>query len=153
MSKEEDVEKGHDIVPDGYNIGRCVPFARLGFDPEPGLSPSSRRDQLVAHAVGLKSWGSVNYYTVAQNITGLMRAGSEGVNHGKAFSLVIHSLATNLALCNRHCRGRDRHPPDCLRDREIGLIFSRLAKLAFMNDNDSPFIPTGLYFHVCLHSS
>ena len=54
----------------------------------PELSLSWRRDQLVAHAVGLKSWGGVNYYTAAQNVTGLMRAGSEGVNHGEAFSSV-----------------------------------------------------------------
>lgn len=63
------------------------------------LSLSWCRDQLVAHAVGLKTWGGVNYYTVAQNITGLMRAGSEGVNHGEVFVLVCPALATDLTLC------------------------------------------------------
>ena len=29
VSKEEDVETGHDIVPDGYNIGRYASFLGL----------------------------------------------------------------------------------------------------------------------------
>ncbi|KZT63760.1 hypothetical protein DAEQUDRAFT_733464 [Daedalea quercina L-15889] len=75
VSKEEDVETGHDIVPDGYNIGR---------------------DQLVAHAVGAKSFDDITYYTVAQNITGLMPAGSAGVNHGIAVDGIVTLLTVSV---------------------------------------------------------
>ncbi len=36
----------------------------------------------MAAAVGTKSHGGVTYNTVATTITGLMPAGSDGVNHG-----------------------------------------------------------------------
>ncbi|KAH9935389.1 uncharacterized protein B0H18DRAFT_412142 [Fomitopsis serialis] len=75
VSKEEDVETGHDIVPDGYNIGR---------------------DQLVAHAIGLKSFDGISYYTVAQNVTGLMPAGSAGVNHGIAVDGIVTLLTVSV---------------------------------------------------------
>ncbi|KAG9308601.1 hypothetical protein JVU11DRAFT_11707 [Chiua virens] len=55
------VTDNHDIVPDGYDIGR---------------------DDLVAGAIGTQSYGGVSYNTRAQNITGLLAPGSEGVNHG-----------------------------------------------------------------------
>lgn len=42
--------------------------------------PSS--DKLVAAAVGTKSHGGVTYSTTSQTLTGLMPAGSAGVNHG-----------------------------------------------------------------------
>lgn len=38
--------------------------------------------QLVAAAVGVTAFDGVTYTTVAQNITGLIEAGSTGVNHG-----------------------------------------------------------------------
>lgn len=63
VSQEEDVEEDHTIVPDGYNIGR---------------------NQLVEHAVGNHHFDGVYYTTTAKNITGLLPAGSEGVNHGIA---------------------------------------------------------------------
>ncbi|KAJ7153447.1 hypothetical protein C8R43DRAFT_1187078 [Mycena crocata] len=63
VSQEEDVFKGHTIVPDGYNIGR---------------------DKLVANAVGVTSHDDTTYSTVAQNLTGLLSPGSVGVNHGIA---------------------------------------------------------------------
>jgi len=63
VSKEEPATDKHDIVPDGYNIGR---------------------DLLVANAVGKSRHKGVRYLTVAQNITGLLAPGSEGVNHGIA---------------------------------------------------------------------
>ena len=44
------------------------------------------RDELVASAVGTKSHDGVMYNTIAKNITGLMPAGSDGVNHGMLFS-------------------------------------------------------------------
>ncbi|KAJ2977897.1 hypothetical protein NUW54_g11361 [Trametes sanguinea] len=69
-SKEQPASKNHDIVPDGYNIGR---------------------DELVANAMGTKSHGGITYNVVAKNITGLMPAGSEGVNHGIAVDAIAPS--------------------------------------------------------------
>ncbi|KAJ7072480.1 hypothetical protein C8F01DRAFT_1299177 [Mycena amicta] len=63
VSQEENVADGHTISPDGYNKGR---------------------DALVASAVGATSFGGVNYQTVSQSLTGLLPAGSAGVNHGIA---------------------------------------------------------------------
>lgn len=63
VSREQDVEENHTIVPDGYNIGR---------------------DQLVGHAIGKHDFDGVHYKTVAKNITGLLPPGSVGVNHGIA---------------------------------------------------------------------
>ncbi|KAJ7502749.1 hypothetical protein B0H11DRAFT_1986188 [Mycena galericulata] len=60
VSKEENVADGHNIVPDGYNIGR---------------------DLLVAGAVGDTSINGVKYSTTAQNLTGLLAPGANGVNH------------------------------------------------------------------------
>ncbi|KAF7321943.1 hypothetical protein MKEN_00716700 [Mycena kentingensis (nom. inval.)] len=69
VSKEEDAEDHHDIVPDGYDIGR---------------------DLLVSSAAGRKvffditKFKLITYNTVVQNLTGLIPAGSEGINHGIA---------------------------------------------------------------------
>lgn len=45
------------------------------------------RDELVAAAVGTKSHGGVTYQVDAKNITGIMPAGSDGVNHGMPMSV------------------------------------------------------------------
>lgn len=47
-------------------------------------------DALVAAALGTKSFGFVKYNTVMQNITGLLTAGVQGVNHS---TLYQHRLA------------------------------------------------------------
>ncbi|KAI0333571.1 hypothetical protein GY45DRAFT_1344032 [Cubamyces sp. BRFM 1775] len=74
-SKEQPASQNHDIVPDGYNIGR---------------------DELVAGAVGTKSFGGVTYNVVAKNITGLMPAGSDGVNHGIAVDGIVTLLTVTI---------------------------------------------------------
>ncbi|KAH9857222.1 hypothetical protein C2E23DRAFT_379758 [Lenzites betulinus] len=74
-SKEEPATKNHDIVADGYNIGR---------------------DELVAGAVGTKSHGGVTYNTEAKNITGIMPAGSDGVNHGIAVDGIVTLLTVTI---------------------------------------------------------
>ena len=51
-------------------------------DEGASLIPCHGSNELVAAAVGTKSHGGVTYNTVAKNITGLMPAGSDGVNHG-----------------------------------------------------------------------
>ncbi|KAF8972963.1 hypothetical protein BDZ97DRAFT_1649476 [Flammula alnicola] len=67
VSKEE-AKEGHTIVPDGYNIGR---------------------DLFVSDALGTTSFGGTTYSTTAQNITGLLAAGSVGVNHGIAIDGIV----------------------------------------------------------------
>ncbi|KAH9939182.1 hypothetical protein B0H21DRAFT_41100 [Amylocystis lapponica] len=69
VSKEEPVSEHHDIVPNGYDIGR---------------------DDLVSAALGSTSFNGVNYSTTVQNITGLLSAGSSGINHGMLTPLIGH---------------------------------------------------------------
>ena len=75
VSKEEPATDNHDIVPDGYDIGR---------------------DALVQGALGTTSYGGVTYSTTARNITGLMAAGSEGVNHGIAVDGIVTLLTVTI---------------------------------------------------------
>ncbi|KAI0647388.1 hypothetical protein C8Q79DRAFT_1068788 [Trametes meyenii] len=75
VSKEQPVSKNHDIIPDGYNIGR---------------------DELVAGAIGTKSHGGVTYNVEAKNITGIMPAGSDGVNHGIAVDGIVTLLTVTI---------------------------------------------------------
>ncbi|KAF9484457.1 hypothetical protein BDN70DRAFT_928334 [Pholiota conissans] len=75
VSKEEDVEEGHTIVPDGYNIGR---------------------DLFVQDALGMTSFGGTTYSTTAQNITGLLPAGSAGINHGIAIDGIVTLLTVTI---------------------------------------------------------
>ncbi|KAI0087931.1 hypothetical protein BDY19DRAFT_951087 [Irpex rosettiformis] len=63
VSQEENVFEGHTIAPNGYNLGR---------------------DALVDAATGTTSHGGVTYSTTSQTLTGVMPAGSNGVNHGIA---------------------------------------------------------------------
>jgi len=63
VSKEQDVSQGHNIIPNGYDIGR---------------------NELVASATGSRSYNGVKYSTTAENVTDLLAAGSAGVNHGVA---------------------------------------------------------------------
>ncbi|RPD63917.1 hypothetical protein L227DRAFT_496615 [Lentinus tigrinus ALCF2SS1-6] len=75
VSKEKPVTDNHDIVDDGYNIGR---------------------NDLVSAALGTTSFDGVTYVTTAQNITGLMAAGAEGVNHGIAVDGIVTLLTVNI---------------------------------------------------------
>ncbi|CAK5271506.1 unnamed protein product [Mycena citricolor] len=75
VSQEEDVTEGHTIIPDGYNLGR---------------------DVLVSSAVGLNTHDGVTYSTVARNISGLLPAGSTGVNHGIATDGVTVLLTVTI---------------------------------------------------------
>ena len=51
----------HDISPDGYDQGR---------------------DELASAAAAGSSYGGVSYSTTVTNVTGLLNAGSDGINHG-----------------------------------------------------------------------
>jgi len=61
VSEEENLHDGHNIAPNGYNLGR---------------------DNLVSSAVGVKKYKGVKYSTEVLHLTGLLPAGSSGVNHG-----------------------------------------------------------------------
>jgi len=78
VSKEEDLEEGHTIVPDGYDIGR---------------------DDLVASALndgGTTSHDGVTYKATSQNITGLLTPGANGVNHGIALDGIVVLLTVSI---------------------------------------------------------
>ena len=62
MSQEEDLSEHHTISPNGYDVGR---------------------DLLVATATRRRtSFLGVTYETTVQDVTGLLPAGAEGINHG-----------------------------------------------------------------------
>ncbi|EMD37477.1 hypothetical protein CERSUDRAFT_123424 [Gelatoporia subvermispora B] len=75
VSQEENVTTGHTIAPDGYDIGR---------------------DTLASAAIGTTSFGGVTYSTTAENITGLMPAGSAGVNHDIAVDGIVTLLTVTI---------------------------------------------------------
>ncbi|TFY65738.1 hypothetical protein EVG20_g5357 [Dentipellis fragilis] len=70
-----DVTTGHTISPDGYDVGR---------------------NALVSAAIGSTNFGGVSYSTTAQNITGLITAGSTGVNHGIAQDGIVTLLTVTI---------------------------------------------------------
>lgn len=75
VSREEPLSKNHDIVPDGYDIGR---------------------NQLVSAAIGRTRFNGVKYNTVARNITGLLAPGATGVNHGIALDGIVTLLTVTI---------------------------------------------------------
>jgi len=78
VSKEEDLEESHTIVPNGYDIGR---------------------DLLVAAAVnngGTTSHDGLTYKASSQNITGLLTPGSNGVNHDIAIDGMVVLLTVEV---------------------------------------------------------
>jgi len=75
VSQEEDVEEGHTITANGYNIGRNL---------------------LSASAAGSTSFDGVNYSTTAQNLTGLLAPGAAGVNHDIATDGITTLLTVTI---------------------------------------------------------
>jgi len=75
VSKEEPATDNHNIVPDGYDIGR---------------------DSLVASAIGTTSYGGVTYSIVAEDIMSLLAPGSQGVNHGIAQDGIVVLLTVTI---------------------------------------------------------
>jgi len=75
VSLEENVSDGHNIVPNGYNLGR---------------------DAFVSGALGVKTYKGVHFHTVATNLTGLLPPGSKGVNHGIATDGVTVLLTVTI---------------------------------------------------------
>jgi len=75
-SKEQPVSQHHDIVPNGYDIGR---------------------DNLVNAAVGQTSFNGVDYSTAVEWITGLLTPGSQGINHGIAIDGKVALLTVTVS--------------------------------------------------------
>jgi len=78
VSHEEDLEEGHTIIPNGYDIGR---------------------DELVAAALNngsTTSHNGVTYKATSQNITGLLQPGTNGVNHDIAIDGVVVLLTVTI---------------------------------------------------------
>ncbi|KDR75416.1 hypothetical protein GALMADRAFT_98884 [Galerina marginata CBS 339.88] len=71
----QNAAENHNIVPDGYDIGRNL---------------------LVSSAVGTTSFGGATYSTVARNISGLLPVGSAGVNHGIAIDGIVTLLTVTV---------------------------------------------------------
>ncbi|KZV73142.1 hypothetical protein PENSPDRAFT_733127 [Peniophora sp. CONT] len=74
-SKEKDASNNHDIVDNGYDIGR---------------------DQLVENAIGTTSFGGITYSTTAENITGLLPVGTAGINHDIAIDGIVTLLTVTI---------------------------------------------------------
>ncbi|TFY64682.1 hypothetical protein EVJ58_g2468 [Rhodofomes roseus] len=74
-STEEPSTEHHTIIPDGYDIGR---------------------DTLVSWALGTTSYGGVTYSTTAENVTGLLQAGTSGINHDIAIDGIVTVLTVTI---------------------------------------------------------
>ncbi|KAJ2931546.1 hypothetical protein H1R20_g5638, partial [Candolleomyces eurysporus] len=77
VSVEKDLADKHQIVPNGYNLGR---------------------DKFAAEAVGKKRFLIWEYTTTVQDVTGLLEAGSVGVNHGIAQDGLIKLLTVTSRI-------------------------------------------------------
>ncbi|KZT28397.1 hypothetical protein NEOLEDRAFT_1129796 [Neolentinus lepideus HHB14362 ss-1] len=75
VSKEEPLTEEHDVIPNGYNIGR---------------------DLLVSAALGDTEFYSVKYRTRARNITGLLAPGDTGVNHNISTDGIVTLLTVTI---------------------------------------------------------
>jgi len=75
VSSELDVRQHHNIVVDGYNVGR---------------------KDLISKAVGQTRWNGVTYNTTAEDLTGYLDPGSVGVNHGIATDGIVTVLTVTI---------------------------------------------------------
>ncbi|KAF7322669.1 hypothetical protein HMN09_00045600 [Mycena chlorophos] len=86
-SKEDPIAESHDIVSNGYNLGR---------------------DEIVAAATaGTVSFNGVDYTTTVEYVTGLLQPGSAGINHnisidGQVAVLTITAVEDNAGI---NCKG------------------------------------------------
>ncbi|KAF7311648.1 hypothetical protein MKEN_01068100 [Mycena kentingensis (nom. inval.)] len=86
-SAEETAAEHHDIIPDGYNLGR---------------------DQLIQEATrGVTSFSGVDYTATVSWVDGLLPAGAEGINHGIAIDgrtalLTVTATTVNSGI---DCKG------------------------------------------------
>ncbi|KAJ7470387.1 hypothetical protein FB451DRAFT_1351999 [Mycena latifolia] len=77
-SKEDPITEQHNIVSDGYDIGRWVLISSVAARQLIVLFS----DQVVAEATGgVISFSGVDYTTTVEYVTGLLTPGAEGINH------------------------------------------------------------------------
>jgi len=57
---------------------------------------STFRNKLVAAALGRTYFGGVAYTTTAENITGLLAPGADGINHGIAQDGIVTLLTVTI---------------------------------------------------------
>jgi len=70
---------GHNIFPDGYDINR---------------------DSFASAAIGNTSFLGVTYSTTVKDVTGLMSAGAQGINHNISVDGVVAVLTVNIISRN-----------------------------------------------------
>jgi len=78
-SKEMNLSTGHNIFPDGYDINR---------------------DSFASAAIGNTSFLGVTYSTTVKDVTGLMSAGAQGINHNISVDGVVAVLTVNIISRN-----------------------------------------------------
>ncbi|KAJ7074359.1 meiotically up-regulated gene family-domain-containing protein [Mycena amicta] len=86
-SKEDPITEQHNIVPNGYNIGR---------------------DQVVAAATsGVVSFNGVDYTTTVEYVTGLLPPGANGINHNISVDGVTAVLTVTASVVDSgiNCKG------------------------------------------------
>lgn len=126
VSKEEDVEEQHNIVADGYNVGR---------------------DLLVVGAVGEHTgfdgtkFKFNTYETIVTNLTGLLAPGADGINHGGYTIPFINAI---LIFFQRDCTGRGDQDADGHAEVKLMLIYHGPGRL--FSFKLSPTLLICLYF-------
>ncbi|KAK0455489.1 uncharacterized protein EV420DRAFT_1272626 [Desarmillaria tabescens] len=80
VSKEEDLSESHNIIPDGYDIGRFV----INHSLPPPLENTV-------------TWVQ-KYVTEVTNLTGLLQVGSEGINHCGSVGIAIDGVVKMLTV-------------------------------------------------------
>ncbi|KZT63762.1 hypothetical protein DAEQUDRAFT_815453 [Daedalea quercina L-15889] len=75
VSQEEPSTERHTISPDGYDIGW---------------------DTLVSWPLGTTSYNGMTYSTTAENATGLLQPGTEGINHDIAIDGIVTVLTIKI---------------------------------------------------------
>jgi len=75
VSSELDVRQHHNIITDGYNIGR---------------------KDLISKAVGIRTWNGVTYNTTSVDLVGYLESGNQGVNHGVPVDGIVTVLTVTI---------------------------------------------------------
>ncbi|KZV97367.1 hypothetical protein EXIGLDRAFT_378971 [Exidia glandulosa HHB12029] len=75
VSHEEDLDEGHTISPDGYNLGR---------------------DTLVSSAIAGSSHNGVTYTATVESVSGLLTPGTTGVNHDISQDGIVKVLTVTI---------------------------------------------------------
>lgn len=76
VSVEMSLAKGHDIIPNGYNLGRDYLVGNLTAQQ---IDSRNVTNATVFH--GNVTYGNYTYATEARYVSGLLNASSDGVNH------------------------------------------------------------------------